>query len=68
MHKKKYCCVFGAFPFAQARSAALEWCSGVNGPSHHTVLLTPRQAVQISLLDEPASCRIILLKFDDSMP
>lgn len=56
------------FLLLKARSAALEWCSGVNGPSHRTALLTPRKAVQISLLDEPASCRIILLQFDGSVP
>ena len=56
--------MFGVLSLLHARPTALEWCSGVNVPSHRTALLTPRQAVQISLLDEPAFCRIILLKVD----
>jgi hypothetical protein len=56
------------FRLLKARPAVLECCSGVNRPSYRSALLTPRQAVQISLLDESACCRIILLKFDRSMP
>jgi hypothetical protein len=60
--------VFCALSLLKAIPAALEFCSGVNGPLHRTALLTSRQIVQISLLDEPASCRITLPKFDGSMP